>query len=131
MDHTAELELEIEAPTEEAVFADALTALAELLASAEETEYGDQPGARRAVSVAAEDRPALLAAWMEELVFLAETEGFEPAAIDALELGPCSAEASVTGRMGRPRPLVKAVTYHRLSFGAADDGYRATVVLDV
>ena len=141
MDHTAELELEIEAPSEEGVFADALAALAELLAREEENEpriesepgveSRRRPAVKRRLSVEAEDRPALLAAWMEELVFLGETEGFEPAAVEALELAPGSAQATVTGRLGQPPPLVKAVTYHRLSFVPADRGYRATVVLDV
>lgn len=40
-------------------------------------------------------------------------------------------EATVVGRLGAPAPLVKAVTYHRLSFTRASPGYRATVVLDV
>jgi SHS2 domain-containing protein len=127
VDHTAELEIEIEAPSEEQVFADALAALAELLAS--EKDRGLE--VRRYVSAEAEDRPALLAAWMEEMVFLAEGEGFEPVALETLELGPTSADAIVRGRVGRPPPLVKAVTYHRLSFVATGDGYRATVVLDV
>jgi SHS2 domain-containing protein len=127
VDHTSELELEIEASTEEAVFEDALAALAELLWS----EAREEPELRRRVSADADDRPALLAAWMEELVFLAEAEGFEPLAVQALELGPRSAEATVTGRLGQPPPLVKAVTYHRLSFARAGHGYRATVVLDV
>jgi SHS2 domain-containing protein len=135
VDHTAELELEIESPSEEAVFADALAALGELLTS--EQQRGPQqrterpPEVRRQISVAADDRPALLAAWMEELVFLAETDGFEPVALKALELGPGSAQATVSGRLGQPPPLVKAITYHRLSFAASGDGYRATVVLDV
>jgi len=124
VDHTAELELEIEASTEEGVFADALAALAELLA-------GDGHETERRVSVEAEDRPALLAAWMEELVFLAETEGFEPLAVRALVPGQHAAEATVTGRLGQPPQLVKGITYHRLSFAPAGDGYRATVVLDV
>jgi SHS2 domain-containing protein len=127
VDHTAELELEIEAPTEEAVFADALAALGELLSG----EQRRGPDERHQISVEAEDRPALLAAWMEELVFLAETDGFEPGAVETLELGPGSAQATVSGRVGRPPPLVKAITYHRLSFAASADGYRATVVLDV
>jgi SHS2 domain-containing protein len=137
VDNTAELELEIEASTEEGVFADALAALAELLATEPEVqlragrEREGRPSVTRRVSAEAEDRPALLAAWMEELVFLAETQGFEPLAVQPLELGPRSAEATVTGRLGRPPPLVKAVTYHRLSFAPAGDGYRATVVLDV
>lgn len=135
VDHTAELELEIEAATEEGVFADALAALAELLVSDQAdgpgTESRPGPELKRHLSVDGEDRPALLAAWMEELVFLAETEGFEPRAVEALELGPRSAQAIVTGRLGQPPPLVKAITYHRLTFVPADRGYRATVVLDV
>ncbi len=100
VDHTAELELEIEAPTEEGVFADALAALAELLASQPE----DETRVRRHISVDAEDRPALLAAWMEELVFLAETDGFEPLAVETLELGPSSAAGD------RHRPAGPATT---------------------
>lgn len=126
VEHTAELELEIESPSEAAVFADALAALAELLSSGQDGE----PVSRRVVAEAP-DRPALLAAWLEELVFLAEAEGFEPAGVEAIDLGPDSLEAQVRGRLGRPPPLVKAVTYHRLAFAAGPDGYRARVVLDV
>jgi SHS2 domain-containing protein len=128
VDHTAELELEIEAATEEAIFADALAALAELLAHEEDRVLAD---VRRRVSIEADDRPALLAAWMEELVFLAENQGFEPVRVESLELGTRSATATVIGRRGLPPPLVKAVTYHRLSFAPVEGGYRATVVLDV
>src|SRR5919204_3952924 len=80
VDHTAEVELEIEADSEREVFADALVALADLLGTAGE---GNEP---RAIELNAADRPALLAAWLEELVFLAETEGFEPLSLEALEL---------------------------------------------
>jgi SHS2 domain-containing protein len=143
VDHTAELQLEIEAPTEEAVFAEALAALAELLSSAREPDLltpasdergrnaHDEPSVHRRIRAAADDRPALLAAWMEELLFLAEDEGFEPVAVESLELGARWLEAMVAGRLGHPPPLVKAVTYHLLSFAAEDDGYRATAVLDV
>jgi SHS2 domain-containing protein len=40
-------------------------------------------------------------------------------------------EATVAGFLNEPPPLVKAVTYHRLAFAQAGDGYRARVVLDV
>jgi SHS2 domain-containing protein len=143
VDHTAELQLEIEAPTEEAVFAEALAALAELLSSEQQRERRSEesdepernpysePSVRRRVLVAADDRPALLAAWMEELLFLAENDGFEPVAVETLELDAHSLEATVVGRLGQPPPLVKAITYHLLSFAPDDDRYRATVVLDV
>jgi len=125
VDHTAEVELEIEAGSEREVLAEALAALAELL--------GVDAGAdeRRTIAVDAPDRPALLAAWLEELVFLAESEGFVPARLDDVELGESSLRAVVAGGLGEPPPLVKAVTYHRLAFEPAGTGYRATVVLDV
>ncbi len=127
VEHAAELELEIQAPTEGDVFAEALSALAELLGG----DAGEGPPASRAVNAQAGDRPALLAAWLEELVFLAESAGFVPAEILALRLTAVSAQATVSGRLGQPPPLVKAVTYHRLTFAPAGQGYRATVVLDV
>jgi SHS2 domain-containing protein len=125
VDHTAEVELEIDAGSEREVFADALAALAELLGA---TGEGDE---LRSVELRAADRPALLAAWLEELVFLAEIEGFEPLGLESLELGDDSLRATVRGRVGDPPHLVKAVTYHRLAFARAGSGYSARVVLDV
>jgi SHS2 domain-containing protein len=125
VEHTGEVELAIEAPTEREVFADALAALIELLAI-----EGD-PDEERTVEATAADRPTLLAAWLEELLFGAEVDGFEPVALRELELRPRAVRAVVEGRYGEPPPLVKAVTYHRLAFEPAGSGYRATVVLDV
>jgi SHS2 domain-containing protein len=126
VEHTAELELAIEARSEREVLEEALAALAELLGMRSD-------GARetRRVLVVASDRPALLAGWLEELAFLAESEGFVPSAVDSMELRDEGVEASVVGVIGDPPPLVKAVTYHRLAFGAAPDGFIGRVVLDV
>jgi SHS2 domain-containing protein len=126
IDHTSELELEIEAGDERGVFADALTALAELLG-----DRGQPRSHRRRVEVSAGDRPALLAAWLEELVFLAESEGLVATGIDWIELEDDALRAEVRGHLGHPPPLVKAVTYHRLQFQPSHNGYRARVVLDV
>jgi SHS2 domain-containing protein len=125
VDHTAEVELAIEAGSERQVFADALTALAELHGA------GDREGQRREVRAHAPDRPALLAAWLEELVFLAEIEGFVASRIMELALTADRVDATVAGFIGNPPPLVKAVTYHRLRFDRHGSGYIAGVVLDV
>jgi SHS2 domain-containing protein len=125
VEHTAEVELAIDAATEREVLADALAALGELLGV---EDNGDE---RRNVAVRAPDRPALLAGWLEELAFLAEVEGFEATVLETLELGAGSLEATVAGRLGDPPPLVKGVTYHGLAFQPAGSGYRASVVLDV
>ncbi|HEY6395945.1 MAG TPA: archease [Solirubrobacteraceae bacterium] len=126
VEHTAELELAIEASNEREVLEEALVALAELLAA----RADGAPSSRRVV-VTAFDRPALLAGWLEELVFLAESEGFVPTAVDSIELRDDGLEATVAGVIGDPPPLVKAVTYHRLAFEPALDGFVGRVVLDV
>ena len=136
-DHTAEVELEIEAASEREVLEEALRALAELLGiaasgdvrrSVTATPSGD---VRRSVTVTASDRPALLAGWIEELAFLAESEGFVATQLLDLDLAPDRIEATVAGFLDEPPPLVKAVTYHRLAFDRSGDGYVARVILDV
>src|SRR5262249_28651033 len=114
--------------TEREVLSDALAALRELLETSESTLA---PLEHRAVRATAGDRPALLAAWLEELLFLSESEGFIPHRIERLSLEACALSATVAGRPGEPRPLVKAVTYHRLQFESSERGYRARVVFDV
>ena len=131
VDHTAEVELEIEAAGEPEVLEEALRALAELLGVNAAGRAGARPTARRAVTAAAPDRPALLAAWIEELAFLAESEGFVATRIVELDLVGGSLRATVDGMLGEPPPLVKAVTYHRLTFEPHGDRYVARVVLDV
>jgi SHS2 domain-containing protein len=128
VDHTAEVELEIEAAGEREVFEDAMAALAELLG----VEAGSgRDEAVRAVAVNAADRPALLAAWIEELAFLAESEGFVATEVLSLDLSEDGLRGTVAGVVDEPPPIVKAVTYHRLAFEPADSGYVARVVLDV
>jgi SHS2 domain-containing protein len=134
VDHTAELELELDAATERELLTDALHALAELLDPAQ-----PDPSVRATASATehmhieatATDRPALLAAWLEELLFAAETGGLIPVAVEQLCLKHNSLRATVSGLRGAPRPLVKAVTYHRLEFEPAERGYRGRVVFDV
>jgi SHS2 domain-containing protein len=126
VDHTAEVELEIEAASEREVLEAALRALAELLGF-------DAPAGpeQRSLSLAAADRPALLAAWIEELAFLAESEGFVATSLDDLGLQAGGLTATVSGVLDEPPPLVKAVTYHRLTFEPGGAGYVARVILDV
>jgi SHS2 domain-containing protein len=129
IDHTSELELRVEAATETAVLEDATRALAELLRRDEEAPAGE--AATREVTVDADDRAQLLAAWLEELVFLAETEAVIPEHVEFTTVDERGLRARVDGRRGQPPHLVKAVTYHRLSFDRSGEGWAATVVLDV
>lgn len=125
VDHTGELELSLEAPTPEGVFAEAVRAVGELLDGA---ASGDP--VVRTVGCRARDRAALLAAWIDELVFLAEAEGLVPQRLLQIDLDESALDASVTSHRGTPRHVIKGATYHRLDF-ACDGGWRARVVLDV
>jgi SHS2 domain-containing protein len=132
VDHTAELELELEAASERGVFEEALAALGGLLA--ERTggeEVPDTEPARHRVRASAPDRAALLAEWLSELAYLAESEGFIPTRAERLELTDDALEATVVGRRASPPHLVEAVTYHRLAIWEEDETWRARVVFDV
>jgi SHS2 domain-containing protein len=127
LDHTGEMELEIEAPDEAAIFGDAVAALAELTA-------GEPCGGETVtieLEVAAGDRGALLAEFLNELLFRAETERFVPTRLARVSLAGDRLVARVDGRRGAVSPLVKGVTYHRLRYARTASGWQAGVVLDV
>jgi SHS2 domain-containing protein len=126
VDHTGEMELEIEAPDEAAIFHDAVAALAELIAEEDSAEP-----ASIELDVSARDRGALLAEFLNELLFRAETEAFVPARLARVELAGDRLVASVEGHRGAVAPLVKGVTYHRLRFERSGTGWKAGAVLDV
>ena len=129
VDHTAELELRVEAPRAEDVFHEACEALGELLREHSNGAPGEP--ARHAITASAPDWPTLLAEWLSELTFLAETQGFVPERVDTLTLSAEDLDATVSGQRAEPPHLVKAVTYHRLEMRQRDGGWHATVVLDV
>jgi SHS2 domain-containing protein len=126
VEHTAELELELEGDDEAEVFSEALRAAGELISDG---PAGEQ--VMRSVELEAADRAALLVAWLDELVYLAETEDLVPAGLRRIELGEQSLKAEVDFVRCSPRHLIKGATYHRLVFERHPPGYRATVVLDV
>jgi SHS2 domain-containing protein len=127
VEHTGELEIEIEAPTIEDVFADALTAFEELLRNG----AAEGETATHEINLEGDDTATLLADFLSELVFLAETEGFIPERLIGAELSGQRLRATVQGRRGEPSSLVKAVTYHHLQLRRERDGWSARLVLDV
>ena len=125
IDHTSELELRVHAGSAGGVVEGATKALGELLGEPE------GPPTLRALAVAAPDPAGLLAAWLEELVFLAEDEALLAGGASRVELAADALRGEVLVRPGRPSYLVKAVTYHRLALEPDDAGWRGNVVLDV
>jgi SHS2 domain-containing protein len=118
----------VRAADEASVFVDALHALGELLSA--DAEPSGKPDLLE-VFVEGDERATLLAGWLEELSFLAETEGFTPERVERMALEPGRLRARVSGRREAPPHLVKAVTRHRLAFEPVEGGWEAVVVLDV
>jgi len=126
VDHTGEVELHVEAASEEAVFAETLAAFAELVGRGGDGEHG-----RRTIELASPDRPTLLVDWVNELVYLAEVDRFLPGRVDELTLQGNRLRAVVGGRVGAaPANLVKAATYSGLELERREDGWHARLVLD-
>jgi SHS2 domain-containing protein len=125
VEHTAELELELEAESAEGVLEEALHAFAELVDG-----VTDGRAVEREVDLTASDLPALLASWLDELLFLADAEQLVPEGAE-LSVVDTRLTGVLRARQGAPRPLVKAVTLHRLRLRPENDVWRGRVVLDV
>lgn len=128
VDHTAEMQLELESGTQAGILEDAVLALAELLGG-EDAPAG--PPASREVEVTAEDDASLLAAWVDEIVFIAETDGLVPRRVERITVEPSGVRAVVSFVETAPFHLVKGATYHDLALAQERDVWRGRVVLDV
>lgn len=85
-----------------------------------------------AIHFEAEDPEGLLVGWLEELLFLLETEGETCTSFD-LSIG---GEFELSGRVelapaARPKKHIKAVTYHNLRVERSEEGFETVVVFDV
>jgi SHS2 domain-containing protein len=127
LDHTSERELWIEDEDPKAILGEAAIALGDLLRE----HPGGEP-VTHPVSLSASDLPTLLVEWLQELVYLAENDGFVPERILKMDLSGSAVEALVAGQRTTPQTLVKGVTYHRLEFEQDEEGaWHARVILDV
>jgi SHS2 domain-containing protein len=129
-EHTGEARLRLRAASLPALFEEAARALAELMCGA---DPGEPSGEALRVQARASDREALLAAWIDELVFLSETHKRVWTEARTLRLTDTEIDATVRGvEPAALRTQVKAATLHDLrivSTGPA--AVEATMVLDV
>ena len=132
IDHTADLGFELWAGSQEALFAEGVSALAELCYD----RGAVRPLERRALAIAGDNREECLVRWLQEVYLLLESELWLTA--DAVEV--TISESGVAGVLcGEPfdaqrhtiHTEIKAVTYHGLAVARDDTGWRATVVVDV
>jgi SHS2 domain-containing protein len=133
IDHTADLGLDLEGPTPEAILEAAQRGLIQLLFGGTPDLVADEV---RRVAISAPDLPELLKRWCERVYGLLESEGFVALASEVGSADPRACEAILHGAVP-PRDRVasaselKGVTYHQLAFEPAGDGWRARVIFDV
>jgi SHS2 domain-containing protein len=128
-EHTGEVRLRLRADELPALFEEAARALAELMLG---DEPHGPPEAPERVEVRASDDAALLAAWIDELVFLSETRKRIWTDARVLRLEDRTLSAEVTGvEADALRTQVKAATLHDLRIERSASGVEASVVLDV
>ena len=134
IDHTADIGLDLEGSTPEAILEAAQRGLIQLLfADVSDLEVDEE----RTISIEAPDFPELLKEWCEALYRLLEEEGFVALESDVEGARPTGSRAIVRGTVPSRERIasaseLKAVTYHQLVFEATSDGrWRARVIFDV
>jgi SHS2 domain-containing protein len=128
-EHVGEVQMRVEAPTLADLFAQAGRALAELLAGPPDS---DAPRESENVTVEATDREALLAEWLNELIFRSEVRRCAFTDLRVTSISDRELQARIAGvPIQNPRVAVKAATLHGLHIQEQPGGYAATVVLDV
>ena|SRR3990172_8848015 len=130
LEHTADLGIRCWGATASEVFEQAAWGLAGVLGV-----RAEGPGRGRMVVAEATDEAALLVAFLDELLFVHETEDAGFAAIEVQQLSPTEVHARVelVPLEAPPEGVhVKAATYHELRLAVREDGItEARVFLDV
>jgi SHS2 domain-containing protein len=129
LEHTGEIVLRVRAPSLNGLFVEAARGLADLcLGGGRAVPSGDP----RTLSLAAPDAAALLVDWLNELIYLGETERWVALAFEAVEVTPTALRIRARGAtLDRAPSLVKAATMHGLHLVREDGMVQADVVLDV
>lgn len=86
----------------------------------------------REIHVEAIDREALLVKWLNELLFLQDTEHETYQTFEITNLTDTELQATIYGaHMESLEKLIKAVTFHDLNIEQTATGWQATLVVDV
>ena len=138
IDHTADIALRFEAKDAPALLADACLALRRIYAG---REVAPQVETHRTIAVATDNEAELLVRFLNEMIFLFDSEGLLVAGPpNDLSIRPAPAGLNASARVpfatleaSRITPAIelKAATYHGLRLGRLQDGrLQVTVVID-
>ncbi len=129
LEHTGELALEVRAESLGALLAEAGRALGAL---ALHGRLRQADGPWREVTVTSADRAALLADWLNELIYQAEARSEVPIEFEIQQVEDAQVRARFRGvAVDQPPALVKAATLHGVSVEPREGGLEGHVILDV
>jgi hypothetical protein len=94
---------------------------------------GSMPLPERSLTLSADDLPALLRAWLRELLYWHEADGVAVGVVRFATLTPTRLEAMVTLRPEATEPIreIKGVTFHGLAVEQGAEGWTGRVIFDV
>lgn len=130
--HTADIGLDAYGKTLPELFENAATGMFSLLIDPAEVSTALQERVR----VEAKDQSALLVAWLNELIFLFQTQHMALCGFHISRFSETGLEAHVEGELIDPHrhhPLreIKSATYHELSVDKTREGYKGHILFDV
>lgn len=90
----------------------------------------------KAINIKAQSLPSLLVRFLNEIIYLEETEGFIPVRITRLKVSGNTLQATLSGAVFDPqvhtlKAHIKAATYHGLEIAEKEDEVRIKVIFDV
>jgi SHS2 domain-containing protein len=131
IDHTADAGILVKAPTLEGMFETAALGFSELI-----TKVGSlNCMLQRQFRLQEDDMETLLVSWLQELLYLLDTEGLIFGRF-RVKLKDLALEATAWGEVFDPeihtlKTEIKAVTYHQLEVVEDDQGWEAQVIFDI
>lgn len=93
-----------------------------------------QPKETEEFQIKAENLEDLMLNWLQALIAIVDTEQKFFSSFDIIEIDETHLKAKLKGEPIKPElggTVVKAVTYYKYKFEKTDDGYKATVSLDI
>ncbi len=132
VEHTADMGLRCKAPTLEGLFECAARGMFEIIASLDEIG----PTESVPVSLKAANLEELFVGWLEELLYIWESQRILLSKFTVSSVQPRSLEGEVAGETYDPKhhelqSEIKAATYHDLHIEQKGDGWEVQVIFDL
>lgn len=131
IEHTADIGIEVEAPSLSELFVGAAEAMMHIISPA-----ASKKGKPRPIYLEAGDVEALLYSWLNEILFIVFSEDIIPSVFDVAIINERALKAEIRGEpyaQGRHelQTEIKGATFHEMNVTEKDGRWIARVIFDV